>query len=198
MHPRSHGRHTIPKFTSRSFRVQLRIISGQGSFQVQFGDHFGAVIISGQIPTHLLTSHDLCRVKFAIRELDIDKVNSNFITSKYLLFMVCCGMWHIPSRVFWHSTSHPSQIKVSRKRWFIYLPGLYLHPRPIPMADSAEEVNVGGKKPVGNIMFATLYCAIFRTSSLREFHRLFPTTVQAPAFSILSAMFTGACDPPES
>ena len=46
-------------------------------------------------------------------------------------------------------------------------------------------------------MFATLYCAIFRTSSLREFHRLFPTTVQAPAFYTLSAMFTGACDPPD-
>ena len=44
----------------------------------------------------------------------------------YLWYVVVCGIFLLE---FSDTTSHPSQIKVSRKRWFIYLPGLYLHPR---------------------------------------------------------------------
>ena len=66
---------------------------------------------------------------------------------------------------------------------------------PVNMADSMEEVNVGGKK----LTFAALYCAIFRSPSFRKSLKFFgtsiasldPETVQLPAFSILSAMFTG-------
>ena len=54
-------------------------------------------------------------------------------------------------------------------------------------------------------MFAALYCAIFRTPSFRKFLEFFgtciasldPETVQLPAFSIISAMFAGACGPPK-
>ena len=71
---------------------------------------------------------------------------------------------------------------------------------PVNMAESMEEVNVGGKKP-----FPVLYCAIFRSLGFRKSLKLFgtsitsldPETVQLPAFSILSAMFKGACGPPE-
>ena len=66
---------------------------------------------------------------------------------------------------------------------------------PVNMVDSMEEVNVGGKK----LTFAALYCAIFRSPSFRKSLKFFgtsiasldPETVQLPAFSILSAMFTG-------
>ena len=66
---------------------------------------------------------------------------------------------------------------------------------PVNMAESMEEVNVGGKKP-----FAVLYCAIFRSLSFRKSLKFFrtsiasldPETVQLPTFSILSAMFIGA------
>ena len=76
---------------------------------------------------------------------------------------------------------------------------------PVNMADSMEEVNVGGKN-AGNGTFAALYCAIFRTPSFRKSLKFFgtsiasldPETIQLPAFSILSAMFTGVCGPPES
>ena len=68
-----------------------------------------------------------------------------------------------------------------------------------------EEVNVSGKNPARNGTFAPLSCAIFRTRSFRKSLNFFgtsitsldPETVQLPAFSILSAMFTGACGPPE-
>ena len=61
------------------------------------------------------------------------------------------------------------------------------------------------EKTAGNGTFAALYCAIFRTQSFRKSLKFFgtdiasldPETVQLPAFSILSAMFTGVCDPPE-
>ena len=76
---------------------------------------------------------------------------------------------------------------------------------PVNMADSME-VNVGGKNPEGNGTLAALYCAIFRTPSFRKSFKFFgtaiaildPETVQSPACSILSAMFTGACGPPEA
>ena len=69
---------------------------------------------------------------------------------------------------------------------------------PVNMADSMEEVSVDGKKCS---LFAALYCAVFRTPSFRKSLKLFgtsiasldPETVQLPAFSILSAIFTGAC-----
>ena len=58
------------------------------------------------------------------------------------------------------------------------------------MADSLEEVNVGGKN-AGNGTFAALYCAIFRTPSFGKSLKFFgtssaslnPETVQLPAFS---------------
>ena len=61
------------------------------------------------------------------------------------------------------------------------------------------------EKNAGNGTFAALYCAIFRTPSFRKSLKFFgtsiasldPETVQLPAFSILSVMFTGACGPPE-
>ena len=54
-------------------------------------------------------------------------------------------------------------------------------------------------------MFGALYCAIFRTPRFRKFLKflgtpiasLAPETVRLPAFSILFAMFTGTCGPPE-
>ena len=72
------------------------------------------------------------------------------------------------------------------------------------MADTMEEVNVGGKN-ARNGMFTALYCAQFRTPSFRKSLKLFgtpiasldPETVQLPTFDILSAMFTEACGPPE-
>ena len=75
---------------------------------------------------------------------------------------------------------------------------------PANMVDSKEEVNVG-QRNAGNGTFAVLHCAIFRTPSFRKSLKFFwtsiasldPETVQLPAFSILSAMFTGACGPPE-
>ena len=68
---------------------------------------------------------------------------------------------------------------------------------PVNMADSIEDLNVGGKN-AGNGTFAALYCAIFRTPSLRKFFgtsiaSLDPETVQLSAFSILSAI----CGPAE-
>ena len=68
---------------------------------------------------------------------------------------------------------------------------------PVNMAESTEEVNVGGKN-VGN-------GTILRTPSLRKSLKFFGTaiasldseTVQLPVFYIPSAMFTGACGPPE-
>ena len=61
-----------------------------------------------------------------------------------------------------------------------------------------------GKK-AGNSVFAALYCARFRTPSFHKSLKFFetsiasldPETVELPAFYILSAMFTGACGPPE-
>ena len=75
---------------------------------------------------------------------------------------------------------------------------------PANMADSMEEVDVSGKK-AGNGTFAALYWAKFPMprflKSLKFFRTsiasLDPETVQLLAFSILSAMFTGACGPPE-
>ena len=43
---------------------------------------------------------------------------------------------------------------------------------PVNMADSIEEVNVGGKK-AGNGTFAALYRAIFRMTSFRKSPKLF-------------------------
>ena len=74
---------------------------------------------------------------------------------------------------------------------------------PVNMADSMEEVNVGRKNPAGNGIlgtFAALYCAIFRTKHFRKSLKFFgtaiasldPETVQLPAFSMPSAMFTEA------
>ena len=77
---------------------------------------------------------------------------------------------------------------------------------PVNMADSMEGLNIGGKKNTRNGKLAALYCcAIFRTPSFRRSSKFFrtsvasldPETVQLPAFYILSAMFTGACGPPE-
>ena len=79
---------------------------------------------------------------------------------------------------------------------------------PVNMGDSMEEVNVGGKKKNAEDAipetFAALYCVIFRTPSFRKSLKFFgthiasldPETVELPAFSILSAMFAGACGPP--
>ena len=61
-----------------------------------------------------------------------------------------------------------------------------------------------GKK-AGNGTFAALCCVIFHTPSFCQSLKFFgtsiisldPETVQLPAFYILSAMFTGACGPPE-
>ena len=61
------------------------------------------------------------------------------------------------------------------------------------------------EKNAGNNTFAALYCTIFRMPSFRNSLEFFgtsiasldPETVQLPAFSILSAMFTGACGPTE-
>ena len=61
------------------------------------------------------------------------------------------------------------------------------------------------KHYAGNGTFAALYCAIFLTPSFRKSLKFFgtsiasldPETVQLPVFSVLSAMFTGACGPPE-
>ena len=72
------------------------------------------------------------------------------------------------------------------------------------MVDSVEEVNVGGRKQ-GMARFLSCYCITFGTPSFRKSLKFFgtsivsldPETVQLPAFSILSAMFTGACGPPE-
>ena len=74
----------------------------------------------------------------------------------------------------------------------------------VNMADSMEKVNVGGKN-AGNGTFAALYSAIFRTPSFCKSLKFFgtsiaslgPETVQLPAFPLFSAMFTGACGPPE-
>ena len=64
------------------------------------------------------------------------------------------------------------------------------------MADSIEEVNVGGKKTLLRYISYTKFLQILEV--LRDSHHLLdPETVQLPAFSILSAMFTGACGPPE-
>ena len=75
---------------------------------------------------------------------------------------------------------------------------------PVNRTDNMEEVNVGGKS-AGNGTSAALYCAISRTPSVCKSLKFFgtsiasldPETVQLPAFSMLSAMFTGACGPPE-
>ena len=75
---------------------------------------------------------------------------------------------------------------------------------PVNMADSMEEVNVGGKK-LGNGTFAVLYCTIFRTPSFCKSFKFFgppiapldPETIDLPAFYILSTMFTVARGPPE-
>ena len=73
---------------------------------------------------------------------------------------------------------------------------------PVNMADSTEELNVGGEKePVGNATFAALYYVIFCATSFCKSLNFFgtsiasldPETLQLPAFYILSAMFTGAC-----
>ena len=64
------------------------------------------------------------------------------------------------------------------------------------MADNMEEVNVSGKK-----------CRKWlRTPSFSNILKFFvtliahldPETIQLPAFYTLSAMFTGACGPPEN
>ena len=72
---------------------------------------------------------------------------------------------------------------------------------PVNMAEYGSECRW---KNEGNGTFAALYCAIFRTPSLSKSLKFFgthiatldPETVQLPAFSTLSAMFTGACGPP--
>ena len=77
----------------------------------------------------------------------------------------------------------------------------FLARRAICCSDSMEEVNVGHRKRT----FAALFSAIFRTPSFRKSWKFFGTSfapldseiVELPAFSILSAMFTGACGPPE-
>ena len=78
---------------------------------------------------------------------------------------------------------------------------------PVNMAESMEEENVGEKKkPARNCTFAALYCAMFCAQSFRKSLKfigtstasLDPKTVDLPAFSILSAMFTGACSTPET
>ena len=43
LYPRSDGRHTIPKFTFRASSFPGPFLPG--SFQVQFGDHFGACTV---------------------------------------------------------------------------------------------------------------------------------------------------------
>ena len=53
VHPRSNGPHTIPKFTL-------------GSFRVQFGNHFGAGIVSGpeQIEFPIGLAYDIHHRRF--------------------------------------------------------------------------------------------------------------------------------------
>ena len=61
------------------------------------------------------------------------------------------------------------------------------------------------ERNAGNGTFVVLYCAIFHKLNFHKSLKFFgtsiasldPETVELPAFSILSAMFTGACDPPE-
>ena len=75
------------------------------------------------------------------------------------------------------------------------------------LAESMEEVNVSGEKRRkwhSRHVCSTVLCYILDATFsqilevLRDFHRLLdPETVQLPAFSILSAMFTGTCGPPE-
>ena len=71
---------------------------------------------------------------------------------------------------------------------------------PVNMADKMEEVNVG-EKHAGNAVLETNAAPYFMRqvfeSSSGLSSPLDPETVQLPAFSILSAMFTGACRPPE-
>ena len=73
---------------------------------------------------------------------------------------------------------------------------------PVNMADSMEEVNVGGNPP--QEMAPLLHCTalyfvrqVFVKFFGTSIASLDPETVQLPAFSILSAMFTGACGPTE-
>ena len=79
---------------------------------------------------------------------------------------------------------------------------------PHTPVNMAEEVNFVEKNHAGNGILgklAALYCVIFRTPSFRKSLKFFgtfiasvdPETVQLPAFSILYAMFTGACGSPE-
>ena len=78
---------------------------------------------------------------------------------------------------------------------------------PVNMADSMEEVNVGAKKR-RKWHSRNVCSAVLRYISYAKFRKsltlfgtsiasLDPETVQLLAFSILSAMFTGTCDPPE-
>ena len=71
---------------------------------------------------------------------------------------------------------------------------------PVNMADKMEEVNVG-EKHAGNAVLETNAAPYFMRqvfeSSSGLSSPLDPETVQLPAFSILSAMFTGACGSPE-
>ena len=78
---------------------------------------------------------------------------------------------------------------------------------PVNMAGSIEEVNEGGEKRrkwhSRNVCSAVLrYISYTTFSQILEVLRVFlasldPETVQLPAFYMLSAMFTGACGPPE-
>ena len=69
---------------------------------------------------------------------------------------------------------------------------------------AGQEVNVGEENGILGT-FAALYCPIFRAPSFRKSLEFFETSiasldpeiVELPAFCILSAMFTGACGPPE-
>ena len=75
---------------------------------------------------------------------------------------------------------------------------------PVNMAESMEEVNVGGGKCSKWHVCCAVLCYISYTKFRKPFEffetsiaSLDPETVQLPAFSILSAMFTGVCGPPE-
>ena len=71
---------------------------------------------------------------------------------------------------------------------------------PVNMADSMGEVMKVEKNAVNGILetFAPLYCAIFRTPRFRKSLKCFRTSIASlDPETVLSAMFTGACGPPE-
>ena len=91
VHPRSDGRHTIPKFTPGSFRVQLGIIPGPGSFQVQdhfgAGDHFRAGIISG--PLQISHTH-----------------GKESTAGRFTLTIICCNILHSHFSLLYSANSY--------------------------------------------------------------------------------------------